>query len=442
MAQETSLTVLKRFERLHPKAIDLSLDRVMRLLHDLGSPHLRTPPVIHIAGTNGKGSTLAFLRAMFEAGGYRVHAFISPHLRRFHERISLGGPGGTAPIAEEHLIDVLVRAERANAGAPMTFFEITAAAAFLAFAETPGDVLLLETGLGGRLDATNVVEKPLLTIITPISFDHCAYLGNTLQQIAGEKAGILKPGVPCIVARQPDEALRAIAARAAVTGSPLHAAGINWDAFEQHGRLVLQDENALLDLPLPRLIGRHQIDNAGCALAAARRAEGLPLSEADLAAGLAKAVWPGRMERLGPGALYDFTSPGSEIWVDGGHNPAAGEVLARVIADLEERVPCPIHLICGMMATKDAAGFLKHFKGLVEYVVTVPIPGQPNCYAPDALAALARGEGLHAVPAADLESAMAASRALSGGPVRLLITGSLYLAGHVLDAHEHGLAPT
>ncbi len=442
MAQETSLSVLKRLEHLHPKAIDLSLDRVTRLLHDLGNPHTRTPPVIHIAGTNGKGSTLAFLRAMFEAGGYRVHAFISPHLRRFHERITLGAADGAAPIAEERLVDVLIRAERANAGAPMTFFEITTAAAFLAFAETPGDVLLLETGLGGRLDATNMVEKPLLTVITPISFDHCSFLGDTLRQIAGEKAGILKPGVPCIVARQPDEALQAIAARAAVTGSPLHAAGISWDAFEQHGRLVLQDENDLLDLPLPRLIGRHQIDNAGCALAAARRAEHLPLGEDHLAAGLMQAVWPGRMERLGPGALHEFTSPGSEIWVDGGHNPAAGEALARVIADLEDRVPCPIHMVCGMMATKDAAGFFKPFKGLVEYVATVPIPGHKNCHAPEELAAIARRQGLYAEPATDLEDALTASRALSHSPVRLLITGSLYLAGHVLDAHEHGLAPT
>lgn len=440
MPHQASAHLLKRLERLHPRSIDLSLDRIRRLLAALGNPHDITPPVIHIAGTNGKGSTLAFLRAIFQAAGYRTQAFISPHLRSFHERIQVATPAGTAPIAEDALIDVLERAEAANAGGAMTFFEITTAAAFLAFAENPADVLLLETGLGGRLDATNMVNRPLLSVITPISIDHSSYLGGTIAEIAGEKAGILKPGVPCIVSRQRDEALRVIAAQAATTGSPLFAAGIDWDAYEQHGRLVFQDDSTLLDLPLPRLTGRHQIDNAGTALAAARRAHGFTLRNEHFSKGLTHAVWPGRMERLGPGALHEFTAPGSEIWVDGGHNPAAGEALASALADLEDRVPCPLHMICGMLSSKDAAGFLSHFKGLTEFVATVPIPGQKNCYDETELAAIARKAGLFAEPAAGIEEAFAASRALSHGPVRILITGSLYLAGHILEAHEHGLA--
>ncbi len=395
-----------------------------------------------MAGTNGKGSTVAFLRAIFEAAGHRVHAFISPHLRRFHERILLAGDNGAQPVSDACLIDILSRAEAANKKAAITFFEITTAAAFLAFAEHPADVLILETGLGGRLDATNVVAKPLLTVITPISLDHTAFLGESLPEIASEKAGIIKSGVPCIVSRQDDSALSVLVARASERNAPLFAAGVDWDAFEQHGRLVYQDEAALLDLPLPRLVGRHQIDNAGTAVAAARRLRSYRFTEEHFAKGLTGATWPGRLERLGPGVLYELTTPGSEIWVDGGHNPAAGEVLARAVADLEDRVPCSLHLIVGMMSTKDAAGFLTHFQGLAEFVATVTIPGSPNSYAAEELAAIAQHHGLAAEPAGSLEEAFALSRARARGPVRVMVTGSLYLAGQILEAHEHGLAPT
>jgi dihydrofolate synthase/folylpolyglutamate synthase len=433
--------LLGKLERLHPKSIDLSLERVLRLLGSLGDPHKAMAPAIHVAGTNGKGSVVAFLKAMLEAAGYRVHIFISPHLRRFNERIALAAPKGAQPIGEAALLDVLQRAESANRGEAITFFEVTTAAAFLAFAEHPADVVLLETGLGGRLDATNVVEQPLMSVLTPISLDHCAFLGDTIEEIAFEKAGILKPGRPAIVSRQTSEAFGVIATRARALGCDLYAAGMDFDAFEQHGRLVFQDADGLLDLPLPRLFGRHQIDNAGVAMAAARSLEGFSISEAGIAHGLTSAQWPARLERLAPGALHEIAAPGSEIWVDGGHNPAAGEVLARALADLDERVSCPIHLIVGMLSTKDASGFLRHFHGLTQTVTTIAIPGQPNAYSARELADIARAEGISAQPADSLEDAFLRSRAASSGPVRIMVTGSLYLAGHVLDTHEHGLAP-
>jgi|EndMetStandDraft_5_1072996.scaffolds.fasta_scaffold23698_1 dihydrofolate synthase/folylpolyglutamate synthase len=431
--------LLLKFQQMHPRSIDLSLDRVLRLLGALGNPHQAMGPVIHVAGTNGKGSVVAFLRATLESAGLRVHVFTSPHLRDFNERIVLGAEGGGRPIGERALLDVLTRAETANAGQPITFFEITSAAAFLAFAETPADVVLLETGLGGRLDATNVVARPLLTVITPVSIDHTTFLGDTLEAIAGEKAGILKPGTPCVVSRQPDEALDVIKRRAAKIGSPLIIGGEQWDAYEQHGRLVFQDGRELVDLPLPRLTGRHQIDNAGTAVAAARALDRFGLTDENLVAGLTTAVWPARLERLTYGPLHECVSQGSEIWLDGGHNAAAGEVLARAMADLEDRVPRPLHLILGMMSTKDAAGFLEHFQDIAAFVATVSIPGQPNAYTCEELCAMARYMGFAAESATDLRRSLELSRREARGPVRVLITGSFYLAGTVLEAQEHGL---
>jgi dihydrofolate synthase/folylpolyglutamate synthase len=433
-------SLLARFEKLHPKSIDLSLGRVQRLLRALGDPHHRLPPAVHVAGTNGKGSTVAFLKGIIEAAGYRTHAFISPHLRRFHERIMLASPSGARPIGERRLVEILSRAEAANGGEPITFFEITTAAAFLAFAENPADIVLIETGLGGRLDATNVIDEPLATVLTPISLDHCSFLGDTIEAIAGEKAGILKPGRPAIVSKQAGGALTVIEARAEALGSPVIAANRTWDVFEQHGRLIFQDEDCLLDLPLPRLFGRHQLENAGTAIATARRLEGFQISAEAIAKGLTAAVWPARLERLSLGKLHDLAPLGSEIWVDGGHNPAAGEVVARALADLEERVPSPIHLIVGMLSTKDAGGFLRHFHGLTELAATIEIPGQMNAYKAEDLASIAHKEGIAAAPADSLEAAFAKSRKLARGPVRIMVAGSLYLAGQVLDVHERGLS--
>ena len=426
--------LLARMLELHPKLIDLSLGRVEQLLEALGNPHLAVPPVIHIAGTNGKGSVVAFLKAMLEAAGHRVHTFISPHLISFHERIALAGPDGAQPIGEAALVDVLQRAEAANEGRPITFFEITTAAAFLAFSETPADFLILETGLGGRLDATNVVPQPALTVLTSISMDHMSYLGETIAEIADEKAGILKPGVPCVVARQDPLALSRIEKRAEEIDAPLIAAGRDWDAYEQHGRLIYQTTTALVDLPLPRLAGRHQIDNAGAAISVIRALFRDPRVARALELGLATATWPGRLQRLGADQLRGLAREDTEIWLDGGHNPGAAEALARSMAELEERVPRPLHLVIAMQTTKNAGAFLRPFKGLVEWVGAIPVPGNDNSYPAAELAEIARAEGLEAEPAGDLAEALALSQARATEPTRVLICGSLYLAGAVLAA--------
>ena len=431
----SSDTLLERLKKLHPQSIDLSLGRIERLLAALGHPEEKLPPVVHVAGTNGKGSFLAFTRAIAEALGECVHVYTSPHLVNFHERIVLAGPHGSAPITEDVLVDCLARAEAANGGELITLFEITTAAAFLAFAETPADFLLLETGLGGRLDATNVVNKPLLTSITPISIDHVSFLGETLTEIAGEKAGILKPGVPCVVGRQEQEAFDVIERRAEELCAPLHVVGRDFDMYEQHGRLIFQTPARLLDLPLPRLNGRHQIDNAGTAIAAASLLFGDALTARALERGLTHAEWRARMERLATGGLHAYVADGTEIWLDGGHNAAGGQVIAHALAELDERVPRSVHLIYGMMETKDARRFIAPFKGLVERIYTVPIPAEINAFSAEALAEIACAEGFEVVPAASVPDALMRSRASLNGPGRVLICGSLYLAGQVLKLH-------
>jgi dihydrofolate synthase/folylpolyglutamate synthase len=426
--------LLDRMKQLHPLPIDLSLGRVERLLAELGSPHERLPPVVHIAGTNGKGSTTAFLKAMLEAAGKRVHVYTSPHLVRFNERIALAGPNGAQPIDEAALAALLARVEAVNAGQSITFFEITTAAAFLAFAENPADVLLLEVGLGGRLDTTNVVAKPALAVITPISMDHADKLGDTIEKIAGEKAGIMKRGVACVAARQTPEVEDVLERDAKRYGAELIRWGEHFDAFAQRGRLVFQREDRLLDLPLPALIGPHQIVNAGTSVAAALE---LGIDERAIAAGLTSARWPARMQLLGRGALTRDLRPDCELWLDGGHNPAAGEVIARTLADLEERAPRPLALIVGMMGHKDAGGFLQPFAGLARQVITVPIPGAHQApHMPEALADIARGVGLFAVAAPGVQEALEIAGRTTDGPLRILICGSLYLAGHVLALQE------
>jgi dihydrofolate synthase/folylpolyglutamate synthase len=431
----SSETLLERLKKLHPQSIDLSLGRIERLLAALGHPEGKLPPVVHVAGTNGKGSFLAFLRAIAEAMGKGVHVYTSPHLVNFHERIVLAGPHGASPIAEDYLVDCLARAEAANCGELITLFEITTAAALIAFSEVSADFLLLETGLGGRLDATNVVKKPLLTTITPISIDHVSFLGDTIAAIAGEKAGILKSGVPCVVGRQGREAFQVIERRAEEVGAPLHVAGRDFDVFEQQGRLVFQTDSRLIDLPLPRLMGRHQIDNAGNAIAAASIVFGDALNVRALEHGLTHAQWPARLERLSAGALHGFMSAGTELWLDGGHNAAGGQVIAHALAELDERVSRPVHLVWGMMETKDAHSFIAPFKGLVERVYTVPIPDEPNAFSAHDLAAIARDAGFEVVEAANIPDALTRSRESLSEPARVLICGSLYLAGHVLKLH-------
>jgi len=430
----TSNTLLERLKKLHPQSIDLSLGRIERLLAALGNPQDRLPPVVHAAGTNGKGSTLAFLRAIAESMGKGAHLYTSPHLVDFHERIVLAGAHGGAPIPEERLVDCLARTEAANDGELITLFEITTAAAFLAFSEAPADLLLLETGLGGRLDATNVVKKPLLTIITPVSIDHVSFLGETVREIAGEKAGILKPGVPCVVGRQEKAAFEVIERRAQEVGAALHVAGRDFDMYEQQGRLVFQTDSRLLDLPLPRLAGRHQIDNAGTAIAAASIVFGGALKPRALEEGVTHTQWSARLERLPVGALHAYVEDGTEIWLDGGHNEAGGQAVADTLAELDERVPPDVHVIWGMMETKDARRFIAPFKGLVERVYTVPIPGEPNAFDAESLAEQARGEGFTTFAVNSVQEALLRS-ASRGEKTRVLICGSLYLAGHVLKLH-------
>ena len=442
----TSDALLAQMKLLHPKLIDLSLGRVERLLGKLGAPETRLPPVIHIAGTNGKGSVTAYLKAIFQAAGRRVHVYTSPHLVRFHERIELAGKDGKArPISEDALVDVLMRVNAVNDGDDITQFEITTAAAFLAFSETPADVLLLEVGLGGRLDATNVIPKPALSIITPISMDHAEKLGPTLAKIALEKAGILKRGVTGIVAPQVDEVMRVIEARASVAGSPIVVGGRDYDAFEQNGRLIIQREDTLLDLPLPALIGRHQVTNAGAAVAAIltlslQRPE-LGLDEAAIAKGLRTVVWPARMQRLTSGPLPDILGPETELWLDGGHNPAAGDMLADTLVGLEEKAPKPTYLIVGMMGQKDALGFLAPFRGLVRTIYTVPIPGAHEApHSEETLADIARSAGLSSIYCAGVVDALEMIVDLPVENKRVLICGSLYLAGQVLGLQQ-GVTP-
>jgi len=433
----SSEQLLLDLRRLHPSLIDLSLGRIERLLAALGNPQNRLPPVVHVAGTNGKGSVLAILKAILEASGKRVHTFTSPHLVRFHERIHLAnGAGASLEIAEDVLVDVLSRTEAANAGEPITFFEITTAAAYLAYSEFPADILLLETGLGGRLDATNVVDQPALTIIMPVSSDHTQFLGQTIQEIAWEKAGILKPGVKCVVARQSDEALGAIKKRADEINSPLIKFGTDWEAFEQHGRLLYQEEGIFFDLPLPALNGPHQIENAGAAIAAALRLEGFDFSENDIERGLQSVTWPARLERLSQGALNPLIGDEDELWLDGGHNAAAAETLARALADMEERSPKPLYLITGMLKTKDAGAFFDAFEGLAHKVITLPVPGTNKSFTAQELAELAEQAGLKPQAVDGLDAALAATHDGTTATRRILICGSLYLAGHVLARHR------
>ena len=426
--------LLAELKTLHPKLIDLSLGRLERLLGKLGHPESKLPPVVHIAGTNGKGSVTAYLTAMLQAAGKRVHVYTSPHLVRFNERIALAGADDrTRPISDAQLVDVLTRVERVNAGDQITFFEITTAAAFLAFAEHHADAVLLEVGLGGRLDTTNVVERPALTVITPVSMDHADKLGATIALIAAEKAGILKRGVRGMISQQSDEAAPVIERAAARVGAPLSVWGRDFEAFEQNGRLVFQNEDRLLDLPLPALVGRHQIVNAGTAVAAALQLTHLGMTPAAIERGLIEVVWPARMQRLTTGPLVDIVGPEAELWLDGGHNPAGGQAIAQVLADLDERATKPVYLVVGMLGQKDAAGFLEPFSGLARAVVTVPVPG-PHEVARSAedTAAIATAAGLRAEAAADVPAALARIRSLDGGPKRVLICGSLYLAGAVL----------
>jgi dihydrofolate synthase/folylpolyglutamate synthase len=417
---------LARLQALHPKLIDLSLDRMLRLCAALDRPQDRLPPVIHVAGTNGKGSTVAYLRAMAEAAGLKVHVFTSPHLVRFSERIRLAG----TLITDDHLADVLDRVEQANAGLPITFFEITTAAAFVAFAEVPADLCIVEVGLGGILDATNVVT-PKVSVIAPVDIDHREFLGDTLAQIAAEKAGIIKPGAPAVSARQQESAEAVIEAAADRAGVPLTLMGRDFDAWNERGRLLVQMQDRLLDLSAPSLPGEHQFANAGLAVAALLTMNDPRIDEAAMGAGIASAIWPARFQRLTAGPLaQQAKAAGADLWLDGGHNPHAGAAVARALGDLAARDGRPVALISGLLANKDATGFFTPFAPLKPQVFTVTFEG--HAAAPAAqTAAAAELAGLRAHACDGVEDALAKALALSPTP-HVLICGSLYLAGEVL----------
>jgi dihydrofolate synthase / folylpolyglutamate synthase len=429
----SSDAIIARFTALHPKRIDLSLGRIEALLGRLSNPERRLPPVIHVAGTNGKGSTIAFMRAALEAAGYGVHVYTSPHLVHFHERIRLAAPGGGQLVDEARLVKAFEDCEAANDGAPITVFEITTAAAFKLFAEAPADVLLLEVGLGGRMDATNVVERPLLTVITSISHDHADYLGTEIEGIAAEKAGILKRDVPGILHPQTD-GVRAVVERVArKVRAPLIIGGQEFDAREEHGRLVYQDEAGLLDLPLPRLPGRHQHGNAGVAIATLRAQSRFTLADRHFERAMQTVEWPARLQRLSTGRIVELLPPGTEIWLDGGHNSDGGRVLAAAMAELEERHPRPLLIIAGMLSSKDSDAFLLNFAGLAREVHAVPIAGNAASRSPEEVALAARKAGLAAHVHKGLAMAISAIAAENiAPPPRIVIAGSLYLAGEVL----------
>ncbi|WP_416798607.1 bifunctional folylpolyglutamate synthase/dihydrofolate synthase [Ciceribacter azotifigens] len=428
---------------LHPKGFDLSLSRIRRLLEALGNPHLRMPPVIHVAGTNGKGSVTAFCRSILEAGGLGVHVHTSPHLVRWHERYRIGRKGGRGELVDDTVFaDALRRVAEANGGQAITVFEILTAVTFILFSEHPADVAIIEVGLGGRFDATNVIEHPAVSVIMPISLDHQSYLGDRVELIAAEKAGIMKRGHPVVIGHQEyDEARDVLVSTAERIGCPVSIYGQDFLAYEEQGRLIYQDESGLSDLPLPRLPGRHQYANAAAAIRAVKAA-GFDVTEAMAEKAMISVEWPGRLQRLVAGKLMAYAPTGAEIWVDGGHNPGAGEVIAEAMAGFEEKQPRPLYLITGMINTKDPVGYFHAFAGLVQEVFTVPIRGTDAALDPVALAQAASDAGLSASPVSAVAEALTAIRdRMQPGESapRILIGGSLYLVGNVLA--DNGTPP-
>ena len=428
--------ILARLFELHPKKIDLSINRTQRLLANLGDPQKRLPRTIHVAGTNGKGSTVAFLRAILEAAGQRVHGYTSPHLLRFNERIRLAGK----LVDDATLLAALERIERVNAGEPITFFEAGTAAAFDLFAETPADWLLLEVGLGGRFDSTNVIEHPAACVITPVSHDHADFLGDTIESIAFEKGGIFKRGAQGVIGYQSDEALRVLEGCARRAGAPCIFAERDFNVREENGRLIFDDERGLLDLAAPKLPGRHQFQNAATAIATLRAiAPDIPNAAFD--AGMKSVDWPARLQRVSRGRLVGLAPAGSEIWIDGGHNEDGARVAAEAMGERATRSEAPLVLVCGLLANKDARGYLAHFTDLANRVIAVPPPGDQYGRAPANVAEVARDLGLFASEAATIEEALAqVAKSHWREPPRILICGSLYLAGAALALNGSGIA--
>jgi dihydrofolate synthase/folylpolyglutamate synthase len=427
---------IEKLMELHPKGFDLSLDRITRLLEKLGNPQKRLPPVIHVAGTNGKGSVTAFSRALLEAAGLSVHVHTSPHLVHWHERYRIGVAGGKGKLVDDALFaDALRRIAGANEGQKITVFEILTAATFLLFSEQPADVAIIEVGLGGRFDATNVIDNPAVSVIMPISLDHQPYLGDRVELIAAEKAGIMKKGYPVVIGHQEyAAALEVLIHTTERLSCPTAVYGQDYSAHEEFGRMVYQDEFSLADLSLPRLPGRHQLANAAAAIRAVKAA-GFEVTEKMMEVAMASVEWPGRLQRILEGKLLALAPEGAELWIDGGHNPGAGEVIAEAMAGFEEKQPRPLFIIAGMINTKDPVGYFKAFADIAEYVFTVPIGGTDAAIDPVVLAGAAFDAGLVAEPSSSIAEALVelGRRLVPGSPApRILIGGSLYLAGNAL----------
>lgn len=434
---------IERLMTLHPKGFDMSLDRVLRVLDILGNPHLKLPKVIHVAGTNGKGSVTAFCRALLEAGGHAVHVHTSPHLVNWHERYRIGVKGGAGQLVDDAVFaDALRRVGEANGGQHITVFEILTAVGFLIFSEIPADAVILEVGMGGRFDSTNVVPNPAVSVIMPISLDHQAYLGDRVELIAAEKAGIMKKNCPVVIGQQEyDAALDVLVSTADRLSCPVTVYGQDYSAHEEFGRLIYQDEFGLADLPLPRLLGRHQFSNAAAAIRAVKAA-GFAVTEAMMEKAMNTVEWAGRLQRLTEGELLQYAPAGSEIWLDGGHNPGAGEAIAEAMAGLEERRARSLYLITGMINTKDPVGYFRAFADIAEYVFTVPIRDSDAMIDPVILAHSAFDAGLVAEPSLSVAAALkeiAERQVPEDPPPRILIGGSLYLAGTVLA--DNGTPP-
>ncbi|WP_224546279.1 bifunctional folylpolyglutamate synthase/dihydrofolate synthase [Mesorhizobium sp. CA16] len=440
----TTLSAEREIEhlmRLHPKGFDLSLDRVTGLLERLGNPQDRLPPVIHIAGTNGKGSCAAFARALLEAAGHLVHVHTSPHLVNWHERYRLAAEGGGKLVEDDIFAEAIARVAEANGGQKITVFEILTAVTFILFSEHPAEAAIIEVGLGGRFDATNVIKQPAVSVIMPISMDHEAYLGDRVELIAAEKAGIMKRGCPVVIgAQESDTALQVLIESAERLDCPTVVYGQDFLAFEENGRMVYQDGDGLMDLPSPRLPGRHQYANAAAAIAAVKAA-GFEIGHRAAERAMTHVAWPARMQKLTQGKLVDLAPKGAEIWLDGGHNPGAGIVVAEALAEQEEKNPRPLVLISGMINTKDQTGYFSAFKGLARHVYTVPVTSSDAGVPNDELALRAEEAGLSAEPVSSVANALMLLRDSWDGPApRILIGGSLYFAGAVLA--ENGTPPT
>lgn len=434
---------IDRLLGIFPRGFELSLDRIARLLDDLGRPQDAMPPVIHVAGTNGKGSATAFCRALIEEQGLSAHVHTSPHLVRWHERYRIGVPGGRGRlVSDEALLEAVLRAEKVNAGHPITVFELLTAVTFILFAENPADAAIIEVGLGGMYDATNVIESPAVSLIMPIALDHQTWLGQTIEEIALAKAGIIKRGAAAVFGKQEEgAALDVLVDRAERLGAPYVVYGQDYLAHEENGRLIYQDDNGLMDLPLPALPGRHQYSNAGAAIRAVKAA-GFTVNEEIAARAMKNVSWPARLQRLRTGDLVALAPAGSEIWLDGGHNPHGGRAVAEAIAGFEERDPRPLYMITGMINTKDPKGYFEAFQGLARKVYTVGIRNSDATIDPVALAHDAAEAGLNAAPVESAAEALAQIGTLSKGDdraPRILIGGSLYFAGNILE--ENGTPP-